>query len=254
MHAKTARKGGLPLCGEAPVVQAPPPAIVSPSPSPSPVAGPWIPVARPWSTAAWLAQHDAFVARAQQGNIDVLFIGDSITRFFETRAADVWNAEMAPLGNVVEFGIEGDRTQFVLWRVQHGELDGANARVVVLMIGTNNLATATPDDVARGVAEIVGVIRTKLPDATIVLNALLPRGKPTDAVRPKLAAVNARIAALADGTHVRWLDAGPAFVDADGTIRTELMPDRLHPSPLGYEAWASVLRPVLGELLARPQP
>jgi len=192
-----------------------------------------------------MTQHDAFVARAQQGNVDVLFVGDSITAFFVTRAPDVWNGEIAPLGNVANFGIEGDRTQFVLWRVQNGELDGTNARVVVLMIGTNNLATATPENVARGISAIVDVIRTKLPDTVIVLNALLPRSAPD---------VNARIAALADGTHVRWLDAGPGFLDADGTISPALMRDKLHPTPAGYEVWAAALRPVLTELLARPRP
>lgn len=233
----------------------PPPAIVSPAPSSSPVprAGPWIAVPRPWGTRAWTAQHDAFVARAQQGSVDVLFIGDSITAFFLTRAPEVWNGEIAPLGNVVNFGIEGDRTQFVLWRVQNGELDGSNARVVVLMIGTNNLATATPEDVARGISAIVGVIRAKLPNAVIVLNALLPRSTPDDPVRAKLADVNARIAALADGTHVRWLDAGPGFLDADGTIQPALMRDKLHPTPAGYEVWADALRPVLTELLAQPR-
>ncbi len=215
-----------------------------------PLAGPWIAAPRPWGTQAWTAQHDAFVARARQGNVDVLFVGDSITAFFLTRAPDVWNREIAPLGNVVNFGIEGDRTQFVLWRVQNGELDGTNARVVVLMIGTNNLATATPENVARGVSAIVGTIRTKLPNAVIVLNALLPRGAPDDPLRAKLADVNARIAALADGTHVRWLDAGPGFLDADGTIPATLMRDKLHPTSDGYEVWAAALRPVLTELLA----
>jgi lysophospholipase L1-like esterase len=209
---------------------------------------------RPWGTAAWTVQHDAFVTRAQQGNVDVLFIGDSITAFFLSRAPEVWNREIVPLGNVVDFGIEGDRTQFVLWRVRNGELDGTNARVVVLMIGTNNLASATPEDVARGVAAIVGVIRAKLPNAVIVLNALLPRGTPDDPVRAKLADVNARIAALADGAHVRWLDAGPGFVYTDGTIDATLMPDKLHPSPEGYEVWAAMLRPVLTDLLAHPRP
>ena len=227
-----------------------PPAIVSPAPSPQPSAGPWIAVPRPWSTAKWMAQHDAFVARARQGDVDVLFIGDSITAFFAQRAPDVWNAEIAPLGNVVNFGIEGDRTQFVLWRVRNGELDGTNARVVVLMIGTNNLATATPENVARGVAAIVGTVRAKLPDAVVVLNALLPRGKPGDPVRAKLADVNARIAPLADGARVRWLDAGPGFLAPDGTIPAELMPDGLHPSDAGYEIWATALRPLLAELLA----
>lgn len=183
----------------------------------------------------------------------MLFVGDSITAFFLTRAPEVWNAEIAPLGNVANFGIEGDRTQFVLWRVQNGELDGTNARVVVLLIGTNNLATATPENVARGIAAIVDVIRAKLPGATIVLNALLPRGAPDDPVRAKLADVNARIAALADGTHVRWLDAGPGFLAADGTIPPELTRDKLHPTPSGYEVWAAALRPVLAELLAQPR-
>jgi lysophospholipase L1-like esterase len=224
---------------------------VSPAPAPSatPLAGPWIAAPRPWSKDAWLAQHDAFVARARQGNVDVLFLGDSIAAFFATRAPDVWNREIAPLGSVVDFGISGDRTQFVLWRVRNGELDGTNARVVVLMIGTNNLATATPENVARGVAAIVDTARAKLPNAVIVLNALLPRGEPNDPLRAKLADVNARIAALADGTHVRWLDAGPGFVDASGAIAPELMPDKLHPSPAGYDVWAAALRPVLAEVL-----
>ena len=225
------------------------PSDVTPRPQTSPAAGPWIAAPRPWSKNAWLAQHDAFVTRARQGNVDVLFIGDSIVEFFATRAPDVWNREIAPLGSVVDFGISGDRTQFVLWRVRNGELDGTNARVVVLMIGTNNLATATPENVARGVGAIVDTVREKLPNAVIVLNALLPRGEPDDPLRGKAADVNARIAGFADGTHVRYVDAGPGFVDASGAIAPELMPDKLHPSPAGYEVWAAALRPMLTELL-----
>ena len=245
------RKGALRSSGTAGAVQSSPPAVLEPSPSPSPAAGAWIATPRPWGTAAWTAQHDAFVARAQQGRIDVLFLGDSITRYFETRAPGVWNAQIAPLGNVVDFGIEGDRTQFVLWRAENGELDGSGARVVVLMIGTNNLATATPENVARGVAAIVAVVRAKLPNAVVILNALLPRGAPGDPARANLAAVNARIAALADGDRVRWLDAGSGFLDAGGNIVPALMPDRLHPSPAGYELWATALRPVLLDALAK---
>jgi lysophospholipase L1-like esterase len=236
-----------------------PPAIVSPAPtsapsplpSSTPLAGPWIAAPRPWSTEKWLAQHDAFVARAKQGNVDVLFIGDSLAEFFATRGKDVWDREITPLGNVVDFGIAGDRTQFVLWRVQNGELDGTNARVVVLMVGTNNLATATPENVARGVAAIVDVVRAKLPNATIVMNALFPRGDPDDPLRAKIADVNTRLAVLAGGAQVRWVNAGPGFITEAGTISPALMPDKLHPSPAGYEIWATALRPVLLDALSK---
>jgi lysophospholipase L1-like esterase len=234
-----------------------PPAISTPAPAPSPaasagpLAGPWIGAPRPWNKAAWLAQHDAYAARARQGRIDVLFLGDSITEYFTTRGKDVWDRQIAPLGSVANFGISGDRTQFVLWRAQNGELDGTNARVVVLMIGTNNLASATPENIARGVAAIVDTVRAKLPNATVVLNALLPRGAPDDPLRAKAIAVNALIAPLADGVHVRWLDAGQGFVGADGTIPGALMPDGLHPSAAGYDVWATALRPLLLDALSR---
>ena len=237
--------------GSPPAIVSPAPAIVSASPAAAPRAGAWIAVPRPWSTAKWLAQHDAYVARARQGHIDVLFLGDSITENFAKRGKDAWDREIVPLGSVADFGISGDRTQFVLWRAKNGELDGTGARVVVLMIGTNNLASATPEHVARGVAAIVDTVRSKLPQAIIVLNALLPRGAPGDPVRANLADVNARIAALADGKHVRWLDAGAGFLGPDGTIAGTLMPDKLHPSAAGYEVWAAALRPVLLDALSK---
>ena len=224
-------------------------------PSPPPLAapslgGPAIAAPRPWAQASWRAQHDAFAARAAQGGIDVLFLGDSLTAFFPTRGADVWNREIAPLGNVANFGIEGDRTQFVLWRVEHGELDGSQARVVVIMIGTNNLAAAPPAEIARGIGAIVAEVRARLPDAIVLLNAILPRGAPGDPLRAEALDVNARIAALADGDHVRFIDAGPRFLDAEGRIAPELMPDGLHLGDAGYELWATALRPAIADALS----
>ena len=181
----------------------------------------------------------------------MLFLGDSIAELFPTVGYDVWQRRIGPLGAVADFGIGGDQTQFVLWRVRHGELEGSGARAVVLMIGTNNLGTASPQDVARGIAAVVGSIRTALPKAVVVLNALLPRGRPGDPARAQAAAVNARIAALADGKHVRWVDAGAGFIDGSGTIAPALMPDLLHPSAYGYELWAAALRPVLLDTLAK---
>ena len=239
-----------------------PPAIVSPAPSPGPASSPGaspsaaargaaIAAVRPWGTPAWLAQHERFVACARGGGIDVIFIGDSIAAFFPVRGAATWNSTIAPLGHIADFGIEGDRTQFVLWRVLHGELDGSGARAVVLHVGTNNLATARPDAIADGIAEIVAAIRARLPETTIVLDAILPRGAPNDPARARAAAVNARIAALADGEHVRWLDVGAAFVQPDGTIPPELMPDGLHPAEAGYEIWGAALAPLLREALGK---
>ncbi len=221
------------------------------SDAPPAIVSPWTASPRPWDQRYWFAQHRAFVARARRGGIDVIFLGDSIVELFPIAGRDVWERRIAPLGTVVDFGIGGDRTQFVLWRVQHGELENSGARVVVLMIGTNNLDTAPPQSIARGVAAVVGAIRAKLPNAVVVLNALLPRGRSDDPARAQLAAVNARIAALADGKHVRWLDAGAGFVDASGTIAPALMPDLLHPSARGYERYATALRPVLLETLAK---
>lgn len=233
---------------------APPPAVVSPAPSP-PAAAPWIAAPRPWSQAAWLARHDAFVAQAQRGPYDVVFLGDSITAYFATRGATVWERDIAPLGAVADFGIDGDRTQFVLWRVLHGELDRTNARVVVLMIGSNNLASATPDGVARGIGATVDAVRAALPHAIVILNAILPRGAKDAPARAAAADVNARIARLADGTAVRWVDAGNAFLTADGTIDPALMPDALHPSAAGYDVWSAALHPALAAALAaRPAP
>lgn len=225
-----------------------PPAIVSPAPR----GGPWIAAPRPWGRAAWLAQHRAFAERARAGGIDVLFLGDSITEYFATRAPAVWTALTAPYGSVANFGISGDRTQFLLWRIEHGEVAPSAARVVVLMIGTNNLEASSAESVVRGITADLDAIRTRLPGAVVVLNALLPRETPDDAhLRAKAAGVNGRIRLLADGEHVRWLDAGPAFLDADGHVPAALMPDGLHPSPQGYEVWATALRPLLDALLSK---
>jgi lysophospholipase L1-like esterase len=237
-----------------PAPSPPAPGTAAPEPSPSALpgrGGPAVPEPRPWATAAWLQQHDAFLARACEGPIDVVFLGDSIAAFFPTRGADAWSSEIAPLGDVADFGIVGDRTQFVLWRVLHGELDPTGARAVVLMVGTNNLAAAPPAAVASGIAAIVAAVRARLPDAVVIVEAILPRGAPGNPLREKAAAVNARVAALADGVHVRWLDVGPQFLAPDGTIPPGLMPDGLHPSEAGYEIWAAALAPLLREVLGK---
>ena len=144
------------------------------------------------------------------------------------------------------------------WELDHGEVDGLKAKVVVLMIGTNNTGFErdnvtprnTPAQAAQGVVAIVQELRAKMPAARILLLAVFPRGeKPDNPQRKQVAEINAIIAHLADGNHVRYLDLGPKFLAADGTLPKEIMPDFLHPSLKGYEIWAAAMRPTLAEMM-----
>ncbi|HVU33213.1 MAG TPA: platelet-activating factor acetylhydrolase IB subunit [Opitutaceae bacterium] len=212
----------------------------------------------------WMKRHESFLKVAQQGGIDVLFLGDSITDFWRDPGPRrgglaVWNREFAPL-HAANFGISGDRTQHVLWRIDHGELDGIHPKVVVLMIGTNNTGFEhdkvtprnTPAQTIEGVKAVVDAIRSKLPDTKILLLAIFPRGaRADDPQRAQIAIINQAIAGLADGTHVRFLDIGPKFLQPDGTLTTDIMADHLHPTEKGYEIWAAAMKPTLMEMLGK---
>src|SRR6185312_3578540 len=145
---------------------------------------------------------------------------------------EVWKRFYGPR-NVANFGIGGDRTQHVLWRIQNGELDGIEPKVVVLMIGTNNASSGTADEIVQGITAIVEELRHRLPKARILLLGVFPRGQKPDATREKLNSVNAKIAHLDDGSHVKFLDIGKSFLNEDGTISREIMPDFLHLSRKG---------------------
>ena len=149
--------------------------------------------------------HESFLERAKEGNIDLLFLGDSITQGWANN--DVWKRFYAPR-NAANFGIGGDRTQHVLWRLEHGEVDGIHPKVVVLMIGTNNSGSNTAEEIANGVTAIVKSIREKLPETKILLLGVFPRAEKPGSIRDKLAAVNAQIAKLDDGKTVKYLDIG----------------------------------------------
>jgi lysophospholipase L1-like esterase len=210
--------------------------------------------------AGWVKRHEGFVEIARQGGVDVLFLGDSITDAWRREAPGgkrIWDAEFAPL-RAANFGISGDRTQHVLWRLQNGELDGITPKAVVLMIGTNNTGFErdnttprnTPAETASGVAAIVNLLRTKLPQTKILLLAVFPRGeKPDHPQRRQIADINAAIAKLADGKNVRFLDIGNKFLAADGTLPKAIMPDFLHPAEKGYEIWAAAIKEPLAALL-----
>lgn len=207
--------------------------------------------------AHWVARHEGFVREAQKGGIDLLFLGDSITDFWRNRGSNVWNEYYAPR-HAANFGISGDRTQHVLWRMDHGELDGIHPKVVVLMIGTNNtgkernsnrIRNTVPETIA-GVQAVVQELRAKLPASKILLLAIFPRGATLDdPQRAQVALVNTVIAKLDDGKMVRFLDIGPKFLNDDGTLPASIMPDRLHPNQHGYAIWAKAMEPTLDEML-----
>jgi len=207
--------------------------------------------------ANWVKRHEGFVEIAKQGGVDVLFLGDSITDFWRNRGKAVWEKNYGAL-HAANFGISGDRTQHVLWRMANGELDGLNPRAIVLMIGTNNTGFEadkvtprnTPAEAAEGVKAIVRGLRAKFPATKILLLAVFPRGeKPDNPQRLQVAAINAVIAKLDNGRSVRYLDIGPKFLAADGTLPKDVMPDFLHPNEKGYEIWAAAIKEPLAELL-----
>jgi lysophospholipase L1-like esterase len=200
--------------------------------------------------AGFQKQHETFMKRKEKP-IGLLFIGDSITAGWGGSGKKVW-AERYDKHQAANFGIGGDRTQHVLWRIQEGELDGIKPKVVVLMIGTNN-GPNSPEEVTAGVKAIVSQIHAKLPDSKVLLLGIFPRGeKPEGNMlkgREKLQKVNAELAKLDDGNKTRYLEIWKQFLNEDGTLPKEVMPDFLHLSEKGYTIWADSMQPLLDEMM-----
>jgi beta-glucosidase len=177
----------------------------------------------------WMKMHEAFLARAKESQgVDLLFLGDSITQGWMGRnkegrgPAEVWERYYGPR-NAADFGIGGDRTQHVLWRIENGEVEGITPKVTVLMIGTNNLGANTNDEIAAGIEAIVAKLRDLLPDTRILLLGIFPRGETpttpdgqTNPLRGRIKAINERIAKLDDLKEVTYLDIGPKFLERTG--------------------------------------
>jgi lysophospholipase L1-like esterase len=235
----TALVGCCCLIGAGPsfLVQAPAPAPASATVKPAPRQG------------SWMRMHEKFLAQAKQGNIDMLFLGDSITQGWHDNA--VWQ-RFYGLRHAANFGIGGDRTEHVLWRLQNGEVDGIRPRVVVLMIGTNNARDNTSAEIAAGIKAIVNELRKRLPDSKILLLGVFPRGEKPNGLRKKLDDMNEQIRKLHDGKSVFYLSIGKAFLNPDETISRDVMPDYLHLTAKGYRLWADAMEPTLWKLLDEP--
>jgi lysophospholipase L1-like esterase len=199
--------------------------------------------------ANWMKRHDSFNERVKQGNVDLIFIGDSITQGWERAGKSVWD-EFYGKRNAVNLGIGGDRTQHVLWRLDHGNIDGIHPKLAVLMIGTNNASANTSAQIAEGVKLIVEKLRAKLPSTKVLVLAIFPRGADKDSAPRKVnEGANEIIKNLADNKMVYYLDIGPKFLAADGTLSKEVMPDLLHLNEASYRTWAESIEPKVKELM-----
>ena len=237
-------------------------AQTAPAPAtPQPKADPSVAIEKKDTTGAFRKAHESFLARGKAGPVGVLFIGDSITAGW-TKAPHIWEHYYGKF-QPANFGIGGDRTQHVIWRIENGELEGLKPKVTVLMIGTNNSASDTAAEITAANTKIIGLIRAKMPATKVLLLAIFPRGarKDADGNLTALAvadaekrtavinAVNTDLAKLDDGVSVRFLDIAKVFYGQDGKIPHAIMPDQLHPNAAGYQLWADAMKPLLAEML-----
>jgi lysophospholipase L1-like esterase len=194
-------------------------------------------------------RHRQFLDRIKQGGIDVLFLGDSITDWWPTVGEKSWS-RLAHY-NPANFGVSGDRTEHLLWRITHGELEGIDPKVVMILIGTNNIGNfedERPEWIAGGIRQIVATVRERLPNAKVLLLGIFPRDGRDTGQRQAVRTVNDLIRGLDDGDKTRFVDIGESFLDADGNIPPDIMPDQLHLSAKGYEIWNEKIAPLLAKL------
>ena len=203
-----------------------------------------IPVPR---DASWLKLHEAINARSRQGDVDLVFLGDSITQGWNWNENDaVWKKYYGHR-RALNAGIGGDQTQHLLWRLQHGNLDGIHPRLAVLMIGTNN--PHPPEQTAEGIKAILAHLREKRPTTRVLLLAVFPRGDKTSPWRAHNARVSTLASSVADGKMIHYLDIGPAFLADDGSLSRDIMPDLIHLSLKGYQIWAAAIEAKVAALL-----
>ncbi len=203
--------------------------------------------------------HTQLLAKAKQGKIDIYFEGDSITRRWGATDYPKYLANWKEnfFGrNAADFGWGADRVENILWRLQNGELDGINPKIIVLLAGTNNVPgpsnEAKVSDITEGLTAVVQTCRAKAPDAVIIITAIFPRNN-NAAMNGTISKVNQNLAKLADGKKTRYLDINDKLTDKDGKLLPGMMnADNLHPDTMGYQTWADALKPIFTEILGPP--
>jgi len=229
-----------------------------PLPGHKPLPSTVVPVTqdRSWPSYDWARRHELTSAAVKKAKPQILFIGDSITHFFggeqfdsyALRGQQTWGEFYAPR-NAGNLGFGWDKTENVLWRLQHGAIEDIAPKLVVMMIGTNNTGNCSAPDIAAGIEAIVQELNKHLPQSKILLLGIFPRGEKPNPQREKIAEINRFIAKL-NGTHnVTFLDIGPRFLTPEGWITKDIMPDFLHPNEKGYHIWAEAIEPTMKKLL-----
>jgi len=200
----------------------------------------------------WFARHAEKIGQMSKGDIDLLMIGDSITHGFDGEGVKVWRKYFEPR-NAINLGFGGDRTQHVLWRLDHLPELKKPPKGAVLLIGTNNICwgSDTPRQAADGVRAVVLKLRDLYPDTKILVLAVFPRRRePDHPHRKEINELNSYLPELLkDMESVTLLDIGPEFLDEKGHLSAEIMPDTTHPSEKGYEIWAKAIEPELKSML-----
>ncbi|MBN2369292.1 MAG: hypothetical protein JXO72_02275 [Vicinamibacteria bacterium] len=214
------------------------------APAPRTVEQPWM------SLAEWRERHARQLADPCRADARIAFLGDSITQAWgESEPFRAAFDRYTPLS----LGIGGDQTQHLLWRIERGALDGLKPRMLVVLIGVNNLANDhSPEETATGVGAVIAAARTRLPSAKILLLSILPAGeKADDPLRQGIMRANQKLRTLEDPARVALLDAGAALIEPDGSIAASTMADFLHPTPEGYVRFTNAVAPLVDEIMSQ---
>jgi beta-glucosidase len=205
-----------------------------------------------WSKTWWMPRHEEkFFLKEQMKSVDLVFLGDSITHAFDNTGLKVWQEYYQPR-NALNLGFSGDRTENVLWRLQHGAVDDINPKLLVLMIGTNNTGHRQdePEDIALGIKAILDELEVRLPSTKVLLLAIFPRGATSsDPLRVINDKTNNIIKHYDDGERIHYLDINNIFLDENGVLSKAVMKDLLHPNQDQYKQWAQAMEPEIKELM-----